>query len=112
MFEINGVGNTSRWNRTKWEWDEQPVKPWREVLRELAGYTKYAQARLTTQPTLDPLAEVRRLCTAARQQLQQKLTDLDTDRVARTVDLVKHTVETQTQKLRLLCCRMQSLLNT
>jgi hypothetical protein len=82
VFVINGVGNTNRSNRTKWKWDEQPVKPWRAVLCELAGYTKYAQAGLPHKPALCPLDEVRKLCSQARQQFQQKLTDLDTERVA------------------------------
>ena len=112
VFDINGVGNTNLSNRTKWSWDEQPVKPWRAVLRELAGYTKYAQAGLKTQPALCPLEEVRKLCTAAREHLQETLDRRATDRVATTVALAKHTIDTQTQILRLLRCRMQSLLNT
>jgi hypothetical protein len=113
-FVINGVGNTEAWNRTKYFWDEHPVKPWRAVLRELAGYIKHAQARLTAQPALCPLDEVRRLCTPAREHLQQKLKDRAHDRVAATVSLVKDAVDPvdQRQTLRLLRFRMQSFMNT
>ena len=109
-FIINGLTSTSARNRTKYFWAERPVKPWRAVLRELAGYVKHAQARLPAQPALCPLAEVRRLCTAARQDLQTKINDRADHRVAATVSLVKDAVDNQKQ-LRLLRVRMQALLN-
>ena len=128
-FVINGLGHTEGYNRTKYFWPEQPVKPWRAVLRELAGYVKHAQARLPAQPALNPLDEVRRLCTAAKEDLQQKIKDRAHARVAATLSLVKDAVDNKDEKeqvvdntdhkkqlpdqkqLRLLRVRMQALLN-
>lgn len=112
-FIINGLASTAASNRTKYFWDERPVKPWRAVLRELAGYVKHAQARLPAQPALNPLDEVRRLCTAAKEDLQQKIKDRAHARVHATVNLVKDAVDNtpQEQRLRLLRVRMQALLN-
>jgi hypothetical protein len=48
------------------------VMPWLDVLRELVGYTKYAQS-LMPDPVSAPLEEMRRLCKIARAPLEQQL---------------------------------------
>lgn len=110
VFDITRFTNTSA-EPTQYRWDAEPVMPWREVLRELAGYTKFAQAGLNPQPALDPLHEVREQCSAAIDKLQTELDKGVNRRVETTVDLVKHAV-TPAQKLRLLRLRMQALIKT
>jgi hypothetical protein len=48
------------------------VMPWVDVLRELVGYTKYAQS-LLPDPVSAPLEEMRRLCKLASAPLEQQL---------------------------------------
>jgi hypothetical protein len=48
------------------------VMPWLDVLRELVGYTKYAQS-LMPDPVSAPLEEMRRLCKLASAPLEQQL---------------------------------------
>ncbi len=47
------------------------VMPWIDVLRELVGYTKYAQS-LLPDPVSAPLEEMRRLCKVASAQLEEQ----------------------------------------
>ena len=113
VFDITRFTNTSA-EPTQYRWDVEPVMSWRDILRELAGYTKYAQAGLNPQPALDPLDEVRKQCSAAVEKLQTELNDGVDRRVELTVGLVKHaTKPTLThQRLRLLRLRMQALIKT
>jgi hypothetical protein len=113
VFDITRFTNTSA-EPTQYRWDVEPVMPWRDILRELAGYTKYAQAGLNPKPALDPLDEVRKQCSAAVEKLQTELNDGVDRRVELTVGLVKHaTTPAQTaQRLRLLRLRMQALIKT
>jgi hypothetical protein len=46
--------------------------PWLDVLRELVGYTKYAQS-LMPDPVSAPLEEMRRLCALASAPLEEQL---------------------------------------
>jgi len=76
VFEMHGIGDTSAFNNTRHRWDAQPVMPWRTLLAELVGYTRYVQSLFIHTPAFCPLQEVRNECVETRKLLQEKLSDL------------------------------------
>jgi hypothetical protein len=94
------------------------VMPWPDVLRELVGYTKYAQS-LTPDPLSAPLVEMRRLIARDAARLKDLLAHVTNDAV---VTLIQHgevvpatehaaPVENTTDTGHMLA-RMHSVINT
>jgi hypothetical protein len=92
------------------------VMPWLDVLRELVGYTKYAQS-LMPDPVSAPLQEMRRLCVRARAPLEQKLAHVTNDAlvtVLKNSEVVRPTpgVAQVDARLTRLLSRMREMINT
>jgi hypothetical protein len=91
------------------------VMPWLDVLRELVGYTKYAQS-LMPDPVSAPLQEMRRLCVRARAPLEQQLAHARNEAlvtVLKNIEVVRPTPGAAQVDARLtrLLSRMREMIN-
>ncbi len=78
------------------------IMPWLDVLRELVGYTKYAQS-LLPDPVSAPLEEMLRLCKLASAPWEQKLAHARNDAVVTVLknsEVVRPTPSAAQAKLR------------
>ena len=75
--------------RPRYMWNVQPILTWQQVLTELVGYTRYAQAQMTGTPSYCPLDEARRLCALERAPLADELSRLSDERHEHTVLLMQ-----------------------
>jgi hypothetical protein len=74
--------------RPRHMWNVQPILTWQQVLTELVGYTRYAQAQITAA-SYCPLDEARTLCARERARLADELSRLSADRQEHTVLLMQ-----------------------
>jgi hypothetical protein len=84
------------------------VMPWVDVLRELVGYTKYAQS-LLPDPVSVPLEEMRRLCKIASAPLEAQLAHPRNDAVVTLLKNSEVVRPTQDARLTGLLSRIQAL---
>jgi hypothetical protein len=111
-FDIQNVGwgdPTHPHHRT--QWTPATNMPWLQVLRELVGYTKYAEALVPAdrRPATTVLAETTAYCTRQRELLQELLTRRGNDLTLATHALAQDKLKTQVAQLRL---RMNSVIKT
>jgi hypothetical protein len=84
------------------------VMPWVDVLRELVGYTKYAQS-LLPDPVSAPLEEMRRLCKVASAPLEEQLAHPRNDALVTLLKNSEVVRSTQAARLTGLLSRIQAL---
>jgi hypothetical protein len=106
----------------RYTWEPKPLMPWADILCELVGYTRYAEALVPDRPPVSVLTEMRDYCTHNRTRLQARLDTLKRDKQLAIFDMAErpkeppaepHTApEAQTAPLRLLRWCMFSVINT
>jgi hypothetical protein len=112
----------------RYQWEPTTLMPWADILCELVGYTRYAEALVPDKPPVSVLAEMRDYCTDMRTGLLKRLDTLKRDKQLAIFDMAerpKHppaephtapephtTPEARTAPLRLLRWRMFSVINT
>jgi hypothetical protein len=120
-FDIHDVGWPDPGHAEhRTQWTPATRMPWLQVLRELVGYTKYAESLVPAdrRPAASVLVETAAYCTRQRQHLQERLARRGDDLTLATHALAKSKFEQEpgtqkkTAKLRLLHARMHSLINT
>jgi hypothetical protein len=112
FFQDVGWDDAHPLHRTQWT---PPTRmPWRDVLRMLVGYAKYAEARVPEdrRPPASVLAETRAYCARERARLQHQLVQRRLERIEATAALARQHSEQhekQEARMRRLTLRVQAL---